>query len=45
LSIDDFRKDFEINVIGAVKHKKIFPALKKGLNPSIVLSLVPLQQN
>jgi NAD(P)-dependent dehydrogenase (short-subunit alcohol dehydrogenase family) len=38
LSIDDFRKDFEINVIGAVKAiKKYIPLLKKGLNPSILL--------
>jgi NAD(P)-dependent dehydrogenase (short-subunit alcohol dehydrogenase family) len=38
LSIDDFRNDFEINVIGAVKRfKKYLPALKKGTNPSIVL--------
>jgi hypothetical protein len=30
LSIDDFRNDFEINVIGAVKQsKKYLPALKK----------------
>ena len=38
LSIDDFRKDFEINVIGAVKTiQKYLPALKKGINPSIIL--------
>jgi 3-oxoacyl-[acyl-carrier protein] reductase len=38
LSIDDFRKDFEINVIGAVKAiQKYLPVLKKGTNPSIVL--------
>lgn len=38
LSIDDFRKDFEINVIGAVKTiQKYLPALKKGTNPSIIL--------
>jgi 3-oxoacyl-[acyl-carrier protein] reductase len=38
LSIDDFRNDFEINVIGAVKAiQKYLPALKKGNNPSIVL--------
>jgi 3-oxoacyl-[acyl-carrier protein] reductase len=38
LSIDDFRNDFEINVIGAVKViQKYLPALKKGKNPSIVL--------
>jgi hypothetical protein len=35
LSIDDFRNDFEINVIGAVKfHPEIF-TIKKGTNPSI----------
>jgi len=38
LSIDDFRNDFEINVIGAVKTiQKYLPALKKGTNSSIVL--------
>jgi NAD(P)-dependent dehydrogenase (short-subunit alcohol dehydrogenase family) len=38
LSIDDFRNDFEINVIGAVKSiQKYLPVLKKGTNPSIVL--------
>ena len=38
LSIDDFRNDFEINVIGAVKTiQKYLPALRKGTNPSIVL--------
>ena len=38
LSIDDFRNDFEINVIGAVKViQKYLPNLKKGTNPSIVL--------
>ena len=38
LSIDDFRNDFEINVIGAVKAiQKYLPLLKKGVNPSIVL--------
>jgi 3-oxoacyl-[acyl-carrier protein] reductase len=38
LSVDDFRNDFEINVIGAVKTiQKYLPALKKGTNPSIVL--------
>ena len=38
LSIDDFRNDFEINVIGAVKSiQKYLPALKKGNNPSILL--------
>ena len=38
LSIDDFRNDFEINVIGPVKAiQKYLPVLKKGTNPSIVL--------
>lgn len=38
LSIDDFRNDFEINVIGAVKTiQKYLPVLKKGANPSILL--------
>jgi NAD(P)-dependent dehydrogenase (short-subunit alcohol dehydrogenase family) len=38
LSIDDFRNDFEINVIGAVKAiQKYLPVLKKGTDPSIVL--------
>ncbi|WP_310380419.1 SDR family oxidoreductase [Flavobacterium sp.] len=38
LSIEDFRNDFEINVIGAVKTiQKYLPVLKKGNNPSIVL--------
>ena len=38
LSIDDFRNDFEINVIGAVKViQKYLPVLKKGTDPSIVL--------
>jgi len=38
LSIDDFRNDFEINVIGAVKViQKYLPTLKKGTNPSIIL--------
>ena len=38
LSIDDFRNDFEINVIGAVKTiQKYLPVLKKGNKPSIVL--------
>lgn len=38
LSIDDFRNDFEINLIGAVKAiQKYLPTLKKGTNPSIVL--------
>jgi 3-oxoacyl-[acyl-carrier protein] reductase len=38
LSLDDFRDDFEINVIGAVKSiQKYLPQLKKGKNPSILL--------
>jgi NAD(P)-dependent dehydrogenase (short-subunit alcohol dehydrogenase family) len=38
LKLDDFRNDFEINVIGAVKAvQKYLPILKKGSNPSIVL--------
>jgi NAD(P)-dependent dehydrogenase (short-subunit alcohol dehydrogenase family) len=38
LSVDDFRNDFEINVIGAVKTiQKYLPVLKKGNKPSIVL--------
>lgn len=38
LSLDDFRTDYEINVISAVKAIQHFlPALKKGNNPSIVL--------
>lgn len=38
LSVDDFKEDFNINVIGAVKAvQKYLPALKNGTNPSIVL--------
>ncbi|MGJ8734624.1 SDR family NAD(P)-dependent oxidoreductase [Cellulophaga fucicola] len=38
LSIEDFKEDFEINVIGAVKTiKHYLNAIKKGTNPSIVL--------
>lgn len=38
LHVDDFRKDFEINVIGAVKAiQKYLPVLKKGTHPSILL--------
>lgn len=38
LQIEDFRNDFEINVIGAVRViQKYLPLLKKGKNPSIVL--------
>jgi 3-oxoacyl-[acyl-carrier protein] reductase len=38
LSLDDFKADFEINVLGAVKViQKYLPALKNGNKPSIVL--------
>jgi NAD(P)-dependent dehydrogenase (short-subunit alcohol dehydrogenase family) len=38
LSIDDFRNDFEINVISAIKAiQKYLPVLKRGTNPSILL--------
>ena len=38
LKLDDFRSDFEINVIGAVKTiQKYLPLLKRGNKPSIVL--------
>ncbi len=38
LSLDDFRADFEINVLGAVKSiQKYLPLLKKGVGPSILL--------
>jgi len=38
LSLKDFKDDFEINVLGAVKViQHYLPALKKGTNPSIVL--------
>jgi len=38
LSLDDFREDFEINVMGAVKViQHYLPALKKEEKPSIVL--------
>ncbi len=38
LSIEDFKADFEINVLGAVKSiQKYLPILKNGLNPSILL--------
>lgn len=38
LKLEDFRNDFEINVIGAVKAIQHFlPSLKKGNKPSIVL--------
>jgi 3-oxoacyl-[acyl-carrier protein] reductase len=38
LKLEDFRDDFEINVIGAVKAVQHFlPSLKKGTKPSILL--------
>ena len=38
LSLDDFRNDFEINVMGAVKAiQHYLPQLKKGNNPSVLL--------
>jgi len=38
LSIDDFRNDFEINVIGAIKCiQQYLPQLKKGNHPSVLL--------
>jgi len=38
LKLNDFRDDFEINVIGAVKAiQQYLPTLKKGNNPSILL--------
>lgn len=38
LKLEEFRNDFEINVIGAVKAiQKYLPKLKEGNNPSIVL--------
>ena len=38
LSLNDFREDFEINVIGAVKAiQHYLPSLKKGYQPSILL--------
>jgi len=38
LKLDDFREDFEINVIGAVKAvQQYLPILKNGIKPSIVL--------
>jgi 3-oxoacyl-[acyl-carrier protein] reductase len=38
LGIEDFRNDFEINVIGAVKSiQKYLSSLKKGTSPSIIL--------
>lgn len=38
LSLEDFRDDFEINVLGAVKAiQKYLPKLKRGNHPSILL--------
>lgn len=38
LSLDDFREDFEINVLGAVKSIQTYlPILKKGIQPAILL--------
>ncbi|UAM99977.1 SDR family oxidoreductase [Polaribacter litorisediminis] len=38
LKLEDFRNDFEINVIGAVKAIQHFlPSLKKGNKPSVIL--------
>ncbi|WAC03129.1 SDR family NAD(P)-dependent oxidoreductase [Lacinutrix neustonica] len=38
LSLDDFRADFEINVLGAVKAiQKYLPVLKNGKSPAILL--------
>lgn len=38
LKIEDFRNDYEINVLGAVKAiQKYLPLLKKGNNPNILL--------
>jgi 3-oxoacyl-[acyl-carrier protein] reductase len=38
LKLDDFREDFEINVIGAIKFiQKYLPKLKHGVGPSILL--------
>ncbi len=38
LSIDDFKNDFEINIIGAVRViQKYLPILKKGNQPAILL--------
>ncbi|RAJ15733.1 SDR family NAD(P)-dependent oxidoreductase [Arenibacter echinorum] len=38
LSLEDFREDFEINVIGAVKTiQKYLEVLKKGQHPSVLL--------
>jgi NAD(P)-dependent dehydrogenase (short-subunit alcohol dehydrogenase family) len=38
LKIEDFKNDYEINVLGAVKAiQKYLPSLKKGTNPNILL--------
>lgn len=38
LSLDDFRDDFEINVVGAIKSiQKYLPVLKNGNQPAILL--------
>jgi 3-oxoacyl-[acyl-carrier protein] reductase len=38
LKLDDFREDFEINVIGAIKFiQKYLPKLKHGVHPSVLL--------
>lgn len=38
LKLDDFRNDFEVNVIGAIKTiQQYLPQLKKGNSPSILL--------
>lgn len=38
LTLDDFKNDFEINVLGAVKViQKYLPVLKKGIEPSILM--------
>jgi len=38
LAVEDFERDFQINVIGAVKViQKYLPTIKEGTNPSIVL--------
>jgi 3-oxoacyl-[acyl-carrier protein] reductase len=38
LTLDDFKNDFEVNVLGAVKViQKYLPVLKKGIEPSILL--------
>ncbi|NNL78891.1 MAG: SDR family oxidoreductase [Flavobacteriaceae bacterium] len=38
LSIEDFRNDYEINVLGAVKAIQAYlPALKAGTNPSVLM--------